>query len=288
MAIDLLRVFGGREALPELASMLDDADPQVQRESIRAIVQIGTNEAYAVLERALVAGSASRDTVLQELIGLRDDKAIPLLCYVLNHSAPRGKLVEVHTQIIEALGGLSAHQESTRTLRAVLYRGEWWAPYRTAALRRAAATALRRIGTPETLAVLEDAVAHGSRGVRSAAARADRAGRAAGAGPVMSSMPRVTAGRRAGPPPRRGASRRAALRAESSARRAQHRRPRRHAVARPRHRAVHRHRHRRRRARRRRQPGAARRREHGRADAAAAAVRHRAHRHRPRRGARRS
>ncbi len=106
MAIDLLRVFGGREALPELASMLDDADPQVQRESIRAIVQIATHEAYAVLERALVAGSTSRDTVLQQLIGLRDDKAIPLLCYVLNHSAPRGKLVDVHAQIIEALGGL--------------------------------------------------------------------------------------------------------------------------------------------------------------------------------------
>ena len=169
MAIDLLRVFGGREALPELASMLDDADPQVQRESIRAIVQIATNEAYAVLERALVAGSKSRDTVVQELIGLRDDKAIPLLCYVLNHSEPRGKLVEVHAQIVEALGGLSAHTESTRTLRAVLHRGKWWAPYSTAALRRAAATALRRIGTPETIEVLEEAVNRGSRGSRNAA-----------------------------------------------------------------------------------------------------------------------
>ncbi len=169
MAIDLLRVFGGREALPELASMLDDADPQVQRESIRAIVQIGTNDAYAVLERALVAGSKTRDTVLQELIDLRDDKAIPLLCYVLNHSEPRGKLGDVHAQIIEALGGLSAHKESTRTLRTVLHRGRWWAPYRTAALRRAAATALRRIGAPDTVAVLEEAVVQGTRGVRTAA-----------------------------------------------------------------------------------------------------------------------
>src|SRR6185503_15119459 len=80
MAIDLLRVFGGREALPELASMLDDADPQVQRESIRAIVQIGTDEAFAVLKHALVAGSSSRETTLQQLIGLRDYKAAPLLC----------------------------------------------------------------------------------------------------------------------------------------------------------------------------------------------------------------
>jgi hypothetical protein len=169
MAIDLLRVFGGREALPELASMLDDSDPQVQRESIRAIVQIATHEAYAVLERALVAGSKSRETVLQELIGLRDDKAIPLLCYVLNHSEPRGKLVEVHAQIIDALGNLNAHAESTRTLRSVLHRRQWWAPFRTAALRQAAAASLRRIGAPETQAILEDAVANGSRAVRNAA-----------------------------------------------------------------------------------------------------------------------
>jgi hypothetical protein len=169
MAVDLLRVFGGREALPELASMLDDTDPQVEREAIRAIVQIGTNEAYAVLERALVADSASRQTVLQELIGLRDNKAIPLLCYVLKHSPARGKLIDVHKQIIEALGGLSPHPESTRTLRHVLYGGDWWAPFRTAALRRAAAAALRRIGSRETLAVLDEAATRGRRGVRNAA-----------------------------------------------------------------------------------------------------------------------
>jgi len=169
MAIDLLRVFGGREALPELASMLDDADPQVQRESIRAIVQIGTDEAFAILEKALVGGAASRDTILQQLIGLREDKAIPLLCYVLNHTSPRGKLVSVHAQIIEALGTLPAHKDSTRTLRNILYRGEWWAPFRTAALRRAAAAALRHIGTPEAMTLLQEAATRGSRGVRAAA-----------------------------------------------------------------------------------------------------------------------
>jgi len=171
MAIDLLRVFGGREALPELASMLDDADPQVQRESIRAIVQIGTDEAFAVLEKALVGGTASRDTILQQLISLRDDKAIPLLCYVLNHTSPRGKMVSVHAQIIEALGSLAAHKDSTRTLRNILFRGEWWAPFRTAALRQAAAAALRHIGSPETMAVLQEAATGGSRGVRAAAKR---------------------------------------------------------------------------------------------------------------------
>jgi hypothetical protein len=165
-AIDLLRVFGGDEALPELASMLGDADPQVQRESIRAIVQIGTQQAYAVLERALVASSTSRETIVQQLIGLREDKAIPLLCYVLNHTEPRGRLAKAHAEIIDALGTLSAHPDSTRTLRQVLHRGEWWAPFKTAALREAAATALLRIGSPETSAVLAEAARGGSRGVR--------------------------------------------------------------------------------------------------------------------------
>ena len=171
MAIDLLRVFGGHEALPELASMLDDADPQVQRESIRAIVQIGTDKAFAVLEHALVSGTASRETILQQLINLRDEKAAPLLCYVLNHTTPRGNLVAMHAQIIEALGNLAAHPDSIRTLRVILYRGEWWAPFRTAALRHAAAAALQRLGTSEAAAVLDEAAAQGSRGVRNAARR---------------------------------------------------------------------------------------------------------------------
>jgi HEAT repeat protein len=174
MAIDLLRVFGGREALPELASMLDDADPQVQRESIRAIVQIGTDEAFAVLENALVSGTASRDTILQQLINLRDDKAVPLLCYVLNHTSPKGNLVAVHVQVMEALGNLAARPDSIGTLRGILYRGEWWAPWRTAALRHAAAGALQRLGTAEAVAVLSEAAARGNRGVRNAARRYGR------------------------------------------------------------------------------------------------------------------
>lgn len=169
-AIDLLRVFGGSDALPELASMLDDADPQVQRESIRAIVQIGTNDAYAVLERALVAGSASRDNLVQQLIGLRDDKAIPLLCYVLNHTRARGQLVRVHIDIMEALSGLGDHRDATRTLGEALLRGDWWAPRRTAALRATAAAALRRINSPAAQAMLDEAATRGGRGVRTAVA----------------------------------------------------------------------------------------------------------------------
>jgi HEAT repeat protein len=168
-AIDLLRAFGGQEALAELASMLDDSDPQVQRESIRAIVQIGTSNAYAVLQRALVSGSAFRETVLQELIGLRDNKAVPLLCYVLKQTSPKGKLFKVHLEMLDALGSLKGQAESISTLKHVLYSGSIWSPLKTSALRRAAASALKRIGSPEATAVLDEALTTGSRGVRSAA-----------------------------------------------------------------------------------------------------------------------
>jgi HEAT repeat protein len=70
---------------------------------------------------------------------------------------------------MDALGGLGGPPETTRTLRDALHRGDWWAPARTATLRQAAATALRRIGTTESAAILEEAASRGSRGVRNAA-----------------------------------------------------------------------------------------------------------------------
>ena len=168
-AIDLLRVFGGSEALPELASMLGDSDPQVQRESIRAIVQIATPEAYTVLQKAIVAAGASRDTMVRELLDLRDDRTIPVFCHLLDHTVARGQHAQLHITIIEGLGGLSSHADAITTLRRVLHAGHWWAPLRTAAFRKAAAAALRRLGSPEAIEVLKDAAEHGNRGVRQVA-----------------------------------------------------------------------------------------------------------------------
>jgi len=91
------------------------------------------------------------------------------LCYVLEHSKPRGPFVDVHAKIMDALGALGPHEESVKTLKAALYRGEWWAPAKTATLRRAAALALWRIGSPEALHVIEEAVRQGGRRVRVAA-----------------------------------------------------------------------------------------------------------------------
>lgn len=165
-AVTLLRRAGGQEALLELASMLGDDDPEVQRESIHAMVEIGTANAYSVLHRLLLEADTPRESALRELLSLRDDKAVPLFSYVLTKGEPKGKLIGIHISMIETLGVMRPRPESIRALQQVLLRGRWWAPFRTTAQRQAAATSLRKLGTPEALAVLEAAANNGGRAVR--------------------------------------------------------------------------------------------------------------------------
>lgn len=168
-AVYLLREFGGSEALPDLAELLDDAEPAVQREAVRAILTIGTDRGYRVLEQALVSGTAhSREAIMQALGSPRDERAAPLLVYILEHVSHKGSLGWVYAKALDLLGQLHDPQ-SVPALKEALYRGEWWAPGRTASLRRAAATALARIGTAESVAVLSAAASQGPRGSRAAA-----------------------------------------------------------------------------------------------------------------------
>ena len=92
-AIYLLREFGGKDALPDLTDLLDDNEPQVQREAVRAILNIGTERAYQVLEQALASGtSQSRDAIMQSISVVRDEGATPLFAYIVRHVDHRGPL----------------------------------------------------------------------------------------------------------------------------------------------------------------------------------------------------
>ena len=177
-AIYLMREFGGSEALPDLTELLDDTEQQVQREAVRAILNVGTDAAYRILEQALGSGTArSREAIMQSIGLVRDERATPLFAYILGHIDHRGALAPVYLRAIESLGALR-DPAGIAPLRDALYRGEWWAPRRTAALRGAVALALARIGTPESVAVLEEAVTRGSRGIRTAARAQLSSGRA--------------------------------------------------------------------------------------------------------------
>jgi hypothetical protein len=169
-AIDLLRALGGDAALPDLRIMLDDPDSQVQREALRAILQIGTNEAYRMLEQALKNGAPrTRDAIMQALGAFRDEKSAPLFVHILSHSDYKGQHEASYTQTVESLGKVAVDERSAAALKEILYRGEWWARGRTLRIRTAAARALRSMGTPGADHLLEEAATSGPRAVRKVA-----------------------------------------------------------------------------------------------------------------------
>ena len=169
-AVELLRALGGEAALPDLRNMLDDKDPQVQRGAMRGIVQIGSPQAFAELERALESGkSHTKEFILQALSGLRDERAAPMFVYILTHTGYNGPLEGAYVSWIESLGRIANDERSVDALKEILYRGEWYAPGRTARIRAAAARALRAIAHPSADTALNDAAANGPGGVRRAA-----------------------------------------------------------------------------------------------------------------------
>lgn len=169
-AVDLLREFGGAEALPDLAVLVDDAEPAIQRDAVRAIVQIGTPDAYATLSQALQRGTpARREAIMQALTTQRETRAAPLFLYILQHTPSSGGFERVYLSALDALSRTSAEPDAVAALKAALYRGQWLAPRRTARLRAAAAAALRAMPSPEAQQALEDAARSGPRGVKRAA-----------------------------------------------------------------------------------------------------------------------
>jgi hypothetical protein len=168
-AIQLMRQFGGSDALPELKELLDDTEPQVQREAVRAILNVGTDQAFQILQEALKTGSEqSRHAIMQSIGSLRDERATPLIVHIVRNVDYK-KLTSVYLRAIEQLGQLKDPEVVAPLAEAFRRPGEWWAPRRTSALRAAAAAALARVGTNEAYAVLEDAVTNGPRGLRNAA-----------------------------------------------------------------------------------------------------------------------
>ena len=168
-AIQLMRQFGGSDALPDLQELLDDNEPQVQRDAVRAILTIGTDKAFQVLQQALATGAEqSRNAIMQSIGSIRDERATPLVAYILRN-VDRRKLTTVYLRAIEQLGALKDAEAVQPLAEAFRHSGEWWAPRRTSTIRLAAATALARIGTADAFAVLEEAVAQGPRALRNAA-----------------------------------------------------------------------------------------------------------------------
>jgi len=164
----LLREFGGAEGLKDLIPLLNDSEPLVQREAVQGLVMNGSEEASRLLMQAITSASGrSRETLLKELTGIRDERVGPVFSYLVRHM-DRRKEAELYMTAVVALGSFGG-SDAVAALKFALHESDIWSPMATRRLRAAAAQALRRLGTPAALEALREASERGSRGVRSAA-----------------------------------------------------------------------------------------------------------------------
>jgi hypothetical protein len=170
-AVQLLRSFGGPEALPDLERLVSDPETSVQREAARALIGFGFDESFQLLKKILVSDKhAGRSSLIEELGSSRDQKAKPLFCHLVRKMECKGRLREVYLRSLGRLGVLGG-PEAIAALSEVLLRGQWWAPFRTREIRTEAATALAQIKSPEARDAMRNAATNGSFGVRAIARR---------------------------------------------------------------------------------------------------------------------
>ena len=170
----LLREFGGVEGLKELVPLLTDSEPLVQREAVQGLMLNGTKEAAVILLNALTtAKGQTRATLLGEVLKMRDQRAAPLYSYLVRQM-DRRRFPQLYLTAIEALGAFGG-AEAIEALKVALHTGHWLTIFANRKYGRAAAHALRRIGTPGAMDALREASANGAPGARGAA-RAELAG----------------------------------------------------------------------------------------------------------------
>ncbi|MCX6543085.1 MAG: HEAT repeat domain-containing protein [Acidobacteria bacterium] len=170
-AVQLLREFGGHDALLDLESLLDDAEPQVQRDATRAIAMMRTEAAFETLTRALSTGTEHARSVITGMLStLPNEDALPMLAHLVRLAPCRGPMWQVYERAVLRLGAIGG-RTAVEALAEVTNKRGVWAPFKIVALRRLALQALARIGTPDALEALRAAAGAGPRGARSAARR---------------------------------------------------------------------------------------------------------------------
>ena len=141
------RLRGAKELVPLLA----DTEPLVQREAVQALMLNGTDEASRILLQAITSASGrSRETLLTELTGTRDERAAPLFCYLVRHM-DRRKEQQLYLSSVVALGTFGG-PDAVEALKFALHQGDFWSPLARAGcdrppLRPCAGSARRRPST---------------------------------------------------------------------------------------------------------------------------------------------
>jgi HEAT repeat protein len=166
----LLRDFGGAASVDVLERLLADSDLRVRREALRALAVVEDPQAHERILRTLATVPRETQRALLEELGLvRDVRVSPLLT-LLAMRWRESRMAEAAIQAMTLLGALgpAVSREGVDALARLVHASQWWAPRRAKAVRHHAADALAAIGTQESRAALETALATGGKGAGAA------------------------------------------------------------------------------------------------------------------------
>ncbi|HZB26483.1 MAG TPA: HEAT repeat domain-containing protein [Vicinamibacterales bacterium] len=165
-AAELFGEIGAAEAVPLLQPLLRGGDARVTRAAVRALASIQDPSAARAVHTVLRAATGDlRRAVVDALVAERDRRVVPLLGRILDESDALGA---DHAVVVETLGavGVLGGDEAITAVDRIMRTTRWFARRRVRAVKTAALTTLRQIGTPAATAAISRAAGNGDRLLR--------------------------------------------------------------------------------------------------------------------------
>lgn len=153
---DVLGRIGTPAAVPPLQTLLRKNHPQVRRAAVSALARIGCAAATRAIHTALRTSTGeARTAVIEALVGLKDQRVVPLLAQILETTDPFGA---DHGLVLEALAALASIRDDRALpqIVALARRRRWLAWRATTRLRTAALGALVHMGSANAQQALAD------------------------------------------------------------------------------------------------------------------------------------
>jgi HEAT repeat protein len=134
------------EHLPSLEGMLTDAHSGVRQEALRTLVGAESSRGQEILARGMArADEAGQMALLDQVVSLGAARAVPALHHLLTRLDQRTAAPEVYVAIIAALRRAGT-PEAVAAIEEVFRRTQWTVPLRAMRFRSAARTAIDAIG----------------------------------------------------------------------------------------------------------------------------------------------
>jgi hypothetical protein len=167
--IFILGEIRDQQTADSLVPTLTHEDLRVRRETIRALTKIGGGNAEKSLLQVLASDDREmRRQAILSLGAMKCNAAVPPLLALATQKDRKGQRLEEKKEAINALGQIG-NEEANSQLKSILKRRRFWFPSKNDALRVAAAQALGKIGSPDSLTSLQHATEDRSETVARAA-----------------------------------------------------------------------------------------------------------------------